>query len=266
MSAIIIPLIVLGILGLVLGIGLGIASKKFAVKTDPRVDIIFGMLPGANCGACGFAGCLGYAKAIVEGVANPALCSVGGEDASKKIAEFLGVKISSRQKLVARIHCGGDISEKRQRGNYNGVKTCVSAMLVSGGTVMCSYGCLGFGDCASVCLFGAIKLREGLPPEIDEEKCTACGLCVKACPRNLIDLIPKDKRFLIACSSHDKGKVVRSVCDVGCIACGLCVKKCPCHEKVIVVENNLAKINYTTCENAGECYKACPTKCIQWKR
>ncbi|MDO8734352.1 MAG: Fe-S cluster domain-containing protein [Elusimicrobiota bacterium] len=266
MNFIIIPVIVLGLLGLVLGVGLAIASKKFAVKIDPRVDIILGMLPGANCAACGFAGCLGYAKAIIDTGVKPSLCTVGGDESAQKIAELLGVETASQQKMVARIHCGGDISEKRQRGNYDGVKTCVSATLVSGGTVMCSYGCLGFSDCVRACLFDAMKSRENLPPEIDEEKCTFCGLCVKACPRNLIELIPKEKRFLIACSSFDKGKIVRLVCDVGCIACMLCVKKCPCHEKVIVVENNLAKINYTTCENAGECFKACPTKCIQWKR
>lgn len=264
MSVFIVPLLVLGILGLLLGIGLAIASKKFAVKTDPKVDIVFGILPGANCGACGFAGCLGYAKEIVEGRAKTGLCPVGGEDASKKIAEVLGIEITSRQKLVARIHCGGDISEKRQRGNYNGVKTCLSATLVSGGTVMCSYGCLGFSDCVNVCPFDAIKLRENLPPEIDEEKCTACGLCVKSCPRNLIELTPLEKRFLIACSSHDKGKITRQVCDVGCIACGLCVKKCP--EKACTLENNLARIDYIKCKNLGECFKACPTKCIQWKR
>jgi len=264
MSVFIVPLLVLGILGLLLGIGLAIASKKFAVKTDPKVDIIFGMLPGANCGACGFAGCLGYAKAIVEGIAKPTVCPVGGEDASKKIAEVLGVKISSAPKTVARIHCGGDTSEKRQRGNYNGVRTCLSATLVSGGTVMCSYGCFGFGDCTRACPFDAIKSREGLPPEIDEEKCTACGLCVKACPRNLIKLISKDKRFLVACSSRDKGKVVRQVCDVGCIACGLCVKNCP--EKAVSLENNLAGIDYIKCKNIGECFRVCPTKCIQWKR
>ncbi|HAX62001.1 MAG TPA: electron transporter RnfB [Elusimicrobia bacterium] len=260
----IIPLLILGLLGLVLGVGLALASKKFAVKTDPRVDIIAGILPGANCGACGFAGCYNYAKAIVEGVAKPVACPVGGEEVSKKIAEVLGIKISSAPKTVARIHCNGDTSEKRQKGNYDGVKTCASAVLVAGGTTLCNYGCLGFGDCVRACPFDAIKLRENLPPEINEEKCTACGLCVKACPRNLIKLVPKEKRFIIACSSHDKGKVVRQVCDVGCIACGLCVKKCP--NKAITIENNLAKIDYTKCQNIGECFRVCPTKCIQWLR
>ncbi|MEW6558303.1 MAG: RnfABCDGE type electron transport complex subunit B [Elusimicrobiota bacterium] len=255
---------VLGLLGLVLGVGLGIASKKFAVKSDPRIEMVLNFLPGANCGACGFAGCLGYAKAIVESGAKPSLCTVGGEESAKKIAELLGVEITSQQKLVAIVNCSGDISARRQRGNYDGVKTCLSAILVSGGTVMCSFGCLGFGDCVDVCSFGAIKLRENLPPEINEEKCTACGLCVKSCPQNLIKLISKDKRFVIACSSVDKGKLVRQVCDVGCIACFLCVKKCS--NKAITIENNIAKIDYTKCQNIGECFRNCPTKCIQWKR
>lgn len=268
----VIPFIILGLLGLLMGIGLAIASKKFAVKTDPRIEKIAEILPGANCGACGFAGCLAYAKSLVEGTDKPWLCPVGGEEASKKIAEILGVEISAKQKLIVRIHCGGDISEKRQKGVYEGVRTCLSASLISGGTIMCSYGCLGFSDCIKVCPFDAIKFRENLPPEIDEEKCTACGLCIKACPRNLIELIPKDKRFIIVCASHDKGKIVKMNCDVGCIGCGLCVKKCP--NKAIVLEKNLAnsrhsgsaKIDYTKCQNIGECFKVCPTKCVQWKR
>lgn len=264
MYFIIIPFLVLGLLGFLIGAGLAVASKRFAVETDPRIEKIAAMLPGANCGACGFAGCLAYAKAIVEGSARPTVCPVGGEEASKKIAEVLGVKIASQQKLAARVHCGGDISEKRQKGYYTGVETCLSATLVTGGTVMCSYGCLGFGDCIKACPFGAMKFRENLPPDIDEEKCTACGLCIKACPKNLIELIPKDKRFIVACSSHDKGKIVKQVCDVGCIGCGLCVKKCP--EKSVVLENNLSKIDYTKCKNIGECFKVCPTKCVQWKR
>lgn len=264
MNFIIIPLLVLGLLGLLMGVGLAIASKRFAVATDPRIDKISALLPGANCGACGFAGCLAYAKAVVEGVAKPVSCPVGGEAAAKEISAILGVEISEQQKLVARIHCGGDISEKRQKGYYTGVKTCLSATLLGGGTVLCNYGCLGFGDCVRVCPFNAIKFDGNLPPEIDEQKCTACGLCIKTCPKNLIELIPKDKRFIVACSSHDKGKIVKQVCDVGCIGCGLCVKKCP--EKSVVLENSLSKIDYTKCKNTGECFKICPTKCIQWKR
>ncbi|MFH1541384.1 MAG: RnfABCDGE type electron transport complex subunit B [Elusimicrobiota bacterium] len=264
MISIIIPVIVLGLLGLALGVGLAIASKKFAVKRDPKIEIIFGILPGANCGVCGFAGCLGYAKAIVENGAKTELCPVCGEEALKKIVEVFGVERNSQQKLVARIHCGGDISEKRQKGDYDGVKTCLSAQLVSGGTIMCNYGCLGFGDCARICPFDAIKLKEKFPPEIDKEKCTACGLCIKTCPRNLIKPVPKEKKFLIACSSRDKGKTVRQVCDIGCTACMLCVKKC--QEKACTVENNLSKIDYTKCKNLGECFKACPTKCIQQNR
>ncbi|MBN1383644.1 MAG: Fe-S cluster domain-containing protein [Elusimicrobia bacterium] len=260
----IIPLLVLGLLGLLMGAGLAIASKRFAVQIDPRIEKITEILPGANCGACGFAGCMAYAKAVVEGTAKPGACPVGGEPVSKEISSILGIEISEQQKLVARVHCGGNTSERRQKGIYEGVKTCLSATLISGGTVSCNYGCIGFGDCVYACPFGAIKFNENLPPEIDEEKCTSCGLCVKACPKNLIKLVPKDKRFIVACSSHDKGRIVKQVCDVGCIGCGLCVKKCP--EKAIVLEKSLSKIDYTKCKNTGECFKVCPTKCIQWKR
>ena len=258
----IIPVVVLGLLGLILGVGLAVASKKFAVETDPRVELILGALPGANCGACGFAGCRGCANALVEGRAKPNACPAGGEDVVKKIAEILGMDdVGAEQKIVARIHCGGDTSSNKQKGIYDGVKTCLSASLISCGTVLCNYGCLGFGDCARVCPFNAIKVRDGLPPTIDEEKCTACGVCVRSCPKNLIKPTPKEKAFIVACSSKDKGKVVRQVCDVGCIACGLCVKKCP--EKAISLENNFAKFDYTKCKNVGECFSACPTKCIQ---
>jgi Na+-translocating ferredoxin:NAD+ oxidoreductase subunit B len=173
-------------------------------------------------------------------------------------------KIIIEQKLVARIHCGGNLSEKRQKGQYEGIKTCSAASLITGGTMLCSYSCQGFGDCIKVCKYGAIKFRDNLPPEIDEEKCTACGMCMKTCPKNLIELLSKDKEFIVACASHDKEKVVKQACDVGCIACELCVKECP--NKAILVDNYLAKIDCTKCQNVGECFKVCSTKCIQWKR
>ena len=262
-TLILIPLCVMGVLGLVMAVGLGLAAKKLAVETDPRIELLTEIMPGANCGACGFAGCSAYAKAIVEGGKEPVPCPVGGDETAKKMADILGIEPPVVPKTTAKIFCCGDISEKRQKGNYEGVKTCASATLVAGGTIMCSYGCLGFGDCVRVCQFGAMKERPNLPPEIDEEKCTSCGLCVKACPRNLIKIIPKSAEYVVACSSLDRGKYVKRVCDTGCTGCKLCVKKCP--NKAITVENNLAIINYELCKNAGECYKACPQGCIIWK-
>lgn len=258
--SIVIPAIVLGLLGLILGIGLNIAGRMLALKSDPRFDTILGFLPGANCGACGFAGCSEFARATVEGKAAPGICLIAEEEAINEIAKILGVDAGSRQKLVARIHCCGELTENRQKGDYEGVKTCLGAMLVSGGIYRCSYGCMNLGDCINVCPFDAIKLREGLPPEIDEKKCTGCGLCVKACPKNLIELVPIDKKTLIACLSNDRGKITRQVCGVGCIGCGICVKRCP--NKAITLTNNLARIDYNQCNDCGECVKVCPRKCI----
>jgi electron transport complex protein RnfB len=262
-TIIVIPFCVMGALGLVMAVGLGLAARKFAVEVDPRIDLITGVLPGANCGACGFAGCMNYAKAVVEGSVKPVPCPVGGEEVAKQVADIMGIEAQPLPKTVAKVFCEGDLSEKRQKGAYEGVKTCASAALIGGGTIMCSYGCLGFDDCVKVCLFDAMKPRKNLPPEVDEKKCTSCGLCVDACPRHIIRIMPKGMEYVVACSSRDRGKFVKRVCDVGCTACKVCVKKCP--EKAITVENNLASINYELCKNKGECFKSCPTKCIQWK-
>jgi len=262
MSFIIIPLMVLGLLGFLLGAGLGIASKKFAVEKDPRFDAILGILPGANCGACGFPGCAGYAEALLAGKVKPGECPAGGREVAGKLSEFLGVESGDARDVTARIFCGGDTS--RTKGDYEGVKTCAAASLVCSGSTMCGYGCLGFGDCTAVCPFGAVTTRKAAPPEINEKKCRACGICVKACPKKIIKLVPKEKRYIIACSSQDKGRAVKQACDAGCIACGLCVKKCP--SKAVLLSGNLAVIDYEKCSNAGECVRACPTKCIQWKK
>jgi len=173
-------------------------------------------------------------------------------------------------KKVARIMCNGDTSTIRQKGFYTGIKTCKAASMVTGvppvtgGIIMCDYGCLGFGDCIKECPTGAIKKRENLPPEIDEDKCNACGLCIEKCPKDLIKLIPEDSRFFVACASYDKEKVVKSVCDVGCIGCGMCETNCTYN--AITIDNNLAKIDYKKCQNKGECFRECPVKCIHWER
>jgi electron transport complex protein RnfB len=269
--SLLIAILFLGILGFLMGIGLGFASKKFAVPVDPRIEALGELLPGVNCGACGFPGCINYAKAIIEdGVALNA-CTVGGTTFAKKAAEILGVEATTNpeHRHIARIHCNGDLSPKRGRGAYEGTATCLAATTVPGGIMMCIYGCLGFGDCIRVCPFGAITPRHNKrgeiihPPEINPEKCTGCGNCVKACPKCLIQLRLPDRPY-IACSSLAPAKIVRAVCDIGCIACGICVKKCP--NASIVVEKNLAWIDDSQCRLAGECVPACPRKCIIWTK
>jgi len=260
----IIPLGVLGLLGLAMGIGLGLASKKFAVQTDSRLAAVIDLLPGANCGACGFPGCSGYARALISGNTKSGLCPASGEETTRKISEILGIEADVSQKKVAVIKCGGDVSSKRHKGVYEGVKTCLASSLVGGGHIMCDYGCLGFGDCVLACPFGAIENKSGKPPEINPEKCTGCGICVKTCPKNLIELIPSNKYYYVACSSKDKAKIVKQVCDSGCIGCGICARKCP--NQALSIENNLSKMDYEKCLNAGECLKACPTKCIKTRK
>lgn len=253
---------VLGFLGLLLGIGLGIASKKLAVQTDPRVGLVLGVLPGANCGACGFAGCFQYARAVVEQTTSISPCPVGGQETADRIAVILGRDGSVLEKRSARIHCGGDFI-RRRKGEYEGIPTCAAAATIPGGTLQCEFGCFGFGDCVRVCPFGAMMRRESLPPLVDEQKCTGCGKCVDACPRNLIELVPLSRRTVVACSSKHRGSLVRSVCDVGCIGCAICVQKCPV--QAIGLEENLAVIRYELCDNRAVCVSVCPTKCIERK-
>lgn len=254
---------VLGLLGLVLGVGLGIASRQLAVPVDPRVEQVNAVLPGANCAACGFPGCIHYARGVVGGAAID-LCAVGGQEVADQVAVIMGVAPGMVEKKVAFVRCGGDLTEKRRKGPYAGIQTCAAAAMIAGGPYQCVHGCVGLNDCVRACPFGAITARDGRPPVVDDDRCTACGLCVAACPRSLIALIPATQRFVVACWSRHKGKVVRAVCDVGCIGCGLCAKKCP--EHAIVFRNNLARIDGAVCRNHGDCARVCPSQCILEKK
>lgn len=248
---------ILGALGLVFGLGLFIASKIFFVKIDPRIERIEGALPGSNCGACGLAGCGGLARAIVHGSADVTGCIAGGESISHIIADIMGVKAKEVDKKVAILHCGGrDVAD---RFVYVGNRTCMAASLFQGGPKGCLYGCIGYGDCSRVCPFGAISMIDDLPV-VDEMKCTACGKCVDACPKDLYDLNSFKKLVHVACRSHDTGKVTRSVCKVGCIACKKCEIVCPFN--AIHVENNVAVMDYEKCTSCGKCVEECPTNTI----
>jgi len=255
-------LLSMGGLGALLALGLGFASRTFRVERDKRIDEVENALPGANCGACGYAGCSSFAEAVVRGEASVDGCPVGGEAVAKKLAEIMGSTASGSNKMIAQVLCGGGWKETRKTAEYQGIQSCKAANMVNGGTKTCQYGCLGLGDCAAVCPFDAITMSENGLPIIDPEKCTGCGKCVEACPRNIIVLAPETGKNHIRCSSHDPGKVVRKICEVGCIGCGICAKVCPVD--AIKIENNLAVLDYSKCINCGLCAEKCPTGTIEF--
>lgn len=253
-------LAILGGFGVIFGAILAYAAKKFAVETDPRVAEVLGILPGANCGACGYPGCAAYADAIVAGAATN-LCPVGGALVAEQVAAVMGVVAdTSGVRQVATVYCGGGKAECGTRFQYDGVQTCQAVQAIGGGDKLCTYGCLGYGDCFRVCQFGAIQMDANGLPVIDETKCTGCLQCVAACPRNIIDMRPETALVQVRCLSEAKGRDVRAICSVGCIACGLCVKACPFD--AIHVNNNLASIDYDKCRNCGLCVAKCPTNAI----
>ncbi len=260
-QTVIMATVVLGVLGIVFGAILAFASKVFAVEKDPREEEIGGILPGANCGACGYPGCSGYAAAVAKGIAAPNLCSVGGASLTEQIAAIMGVEAVTGPKVVAEVLCSGHGCNKT-RYEYEGLRDCRAQVKVSSAHLQCTYGCLGGGTCVDVCQFDAIHVVDGVAV-VDPETCVACNQCVLVCPRDLIHLVPlkTKKHVAVNCHSEAKGAEVRKVCDDGCIGCGICVKVCP-KEGAIVMENNLAKINYDLCIGCGICAQNCPRKTI----
>ena len=253
--------IAMGAVGLGLGTLLGIASQKFAVEIDPKVEEIEEALPGTNEGACGYPSCEACATAIAGGEAPTNACIVGGHEVAEVVAKIMGVGAESAQEQpYPVILCGGGKIESKSLATYIGVENCAAASLAGGGGKACAYGCLGFGDCSRACPFDALSISEDGLPEVDLDKCTGCGVCVEACPRNLIVMRPRSEEVVVACSSLGTAREVKKVCKVGCVACGLCVKVCPVD--AITMESNLAKIDPEICNNCGDCIEKCPTKCI----
>lgn len=246
-------------LGLVFGILITFASKKFEVQKDERVGKITELLPGANCGGCGYAGCGAYAQAIVDGNAEPNLCNSCPSENLGKIAGILGVEIKASEPVKAYVMCCGNSENTTEKYLYDGVKNCVSAMKISGGFKSCIYACLGFGNCADVCANSAIKITDGVA-EIIGEKCGGCGACVNACPKGLIKLVPISAKYVVKCSSKDKGIDTKNSCKAGCISCKICEKNCP--NDAIHVENNVAVIDYRKCISCGICKEKCPRHII----
>lgn len=257
---ILIPLLILGGLGLLFGAGLALASQKFLITVDPRIEKIYAKLPGANCGACGMAGCMGFAEGLIKGGYTVDKCVISQEGVRQEIAEILGVEAKTKIKQVAVLHCHGGNQRAKDKFNYSGIKDCVSANLVMLGFKACIWGCIGYKTCVKLCPFGAIRMNKENLPVIDRNKCTACGKCVSGCPKKLFSLVPADRNYAVRCKSLNLGKKVTEVCSVGCISCRKCEKACP--KGAIKLIDNLAVIDYSLCDNRGECFKVCPTKTI----
>ncbi len=255
---ILIPVLVVLAIGVILGLGLTFADKFMSVPVDEKQTKIRECLPGANCGACGYSGCDGYAAALAAGEAEPDKCAPGGEATAKALGEVLGVKVEA-QKNVAFIACGGKPGTVKEIFEYTGFKTCSAATLAGGGPIACEFGCLGFGDCMRACEFGAITMENGRP-HICEDLCVACGKCVKTCPKSIISLIPKNSKPRVNCSNRKKGPAVLKSCETSCIACGMCERAC--ESGAIKVIDNLAVIDYTLCTGCGKCKEVCPRKVI----
>ena len=262
---ILIAIISLGVIGIIGALLLYWASKKFEVHEDPRIGQVQSVLPGANCGGCGYPGCAGFAGACVKADSlEGMLCPVGGAPVMAKIATILGKEAAAAEPKVAVVRCNGTCQARPKTNKYDGVKSCAIASALYGGETGCTFGCLGYGDCVKACNFDAIHINPetGLP-EVDEDKCTACGACAKACPKNVIELRkkgPKSRRIFVSCVNKDKGAVARKACANACIGCGKCAKECPF--EAITVENNVAYIDYTKCRMCRKCVAVCPTGAI----
>lgn len=268
MNFILNAVLVLGAIALVASLVLYFVSKKFAVKEDPRIGQVAGLLPGANCGGCGFAGCSGMADALVKGCDNGSIeglrCPVGGDAVMGQIADLLGMAVANSEPMVAVVRCNGKCENRPRIASYDGLHTCAAMNSTGSGETGCGFGCLGCGDCTNACAFDAIHMNPetGLP-EVDEEKCTSCGACVKACPRHIIELRkkgPKNRRVYVQCVNKDKGAVAKKSCSVACIGCGKCEKVCKFD--AIKVENNLCYIDFNKCRMCTKCVDECPTGAI----
>lgn len=268
MNFIFIAVIVLGAIALIAAAILYVVSKKFAVYEDPRIAQVTELLPGANCGGCGFPGCSGMADALVKGADNGSLeglnCPVGGAAVMSSVADLLGMAMANTDPMVAVVRCNGTCEQRPRIAQYDGLRSCAAMHTCSAGETACGYGCLGCGDCVAACQFNAISMNpETGIPEVDEERCTSCGACVKACPRHIIELRkkgPKSRRVFVSCVNKDKGAVAMKACKAACIGCGKCQKECKF--EAITVEGNLAYIDFNKCRLCKKCVEACPTKAI----
>jgi electron transport complex protein RnfB len=255
--------LILGGVGLTFGALIAVAQLKLRVYEDPRIDGVAGLLPGANCGACGYAGCRAFAEAAVGGIVTPAQCTVMSPDMRDDVAGYLGVDAGSAQKRVARLMCAGGSDVAPARAAYHGIRSCAAAVSVGGGGKGCAWGCVGHGDCAVSCTFDAILMNERGLPVVDIDRCTACNDCVDACPLGLFTILPLDSHLFVQCRSLLAGDAATSVCTVACNACGRCVQDAA--PSLIAMQRGLAVIDYDRIALEDRAAIArCPTGAITW--
>lgn len=257
--------LVIGGIGAVCALILGISLVTFAVKMDPREKEVMDRLPGANCGACGYAGCAAFAHELTSNLDAPMACPAVNEAALLSIGEVLGRELGGTAQVVACVRCKGGVAETTKRYEYVGPGDCRAAQLIAGGSKGCRFGCLGMGSCVTVCPFDAIHMGEDGLPHVIEDKCTGCGKCVEACPRMIISLIPKTGNYRVGCISQDPAKEMKKSCQVGCIKCGICVDVCP-FDAITVSKDKAAEINQDKCRKCGLCVSVCPTGVIDAMR
>ncbi len=260
MKEILIAFIVVGGVGLAAGVLLALASHFFGIKEEEKMMKVRECLPGANCGACGYAGCDSYARALVEGKAAPDLCIPGATDTAEALSEILGVEVKVEEPKVAFVNCNGNCEATHKKAIYTGLMTCKAASSIYGGPDACRFGCIGCGDCATACPVNAICVEDGIA-RVNSKLCIGCGMCIKTCPKDLISFIPRKAKTVVMCNNQEKGAVARKNCTNACIACKKCEKSCP-HGAITVIDN-LAVIDYSKCTFCGNCAEVCPTGCIK---
>ena len=261
MIKILYAVLVLGALGGLFGALLAFASKIFHVEVDPKQEAVRACLAGANCGGCGYPGCDGYAAAVAAGKAPTNKCVAGGEEAAQKISEIMGVSADAVEKMTAFVGCSGCEGVAERRFNYTGPQDCRAAMLFGGkSNKLCTYACIGMGNCVKACQFGAMEIVNGVA-KVNRDKCVGCGACADTCPKSIITMIPKKQNVIVACSNKDKGAQVMKMCKAGCIGCGKCTRECPAD--AITVVDNLARIDFSKCVSCGHCKDICPRHIIE---
>jgi electron transport complex protein RnfB len=257
---ILVPVFIVGCVAIVLGMSLGLASKKFALHTDPRITQVLEVLPGTNCGMCGYPGCSAFAKAVADNAADPTECIIGGVKVANLIADIINITPAEKEPLMAVIHCKGGRLEAKDKALYYGLHDCQAAVLCGNGHKVCADGCLGMGTCVRACPFSAIRINENDLAVVNPDRCTGCGKCIEACPRSIISLIPRVHKIFLACSNHEHGAKVKKYCSVGCTACSLCITATP--SGAISMADNLPQLDYSHHETFVPAAYKCPSKCF----